>query len=188
MAVLQREEPVDASGRTHGIRHQADVRFGHQRWPERQLYEVQLTSGCGWAVSLRQRLLPSRANWRYRPIPARRRASKLPDDPLGSSTFRICEAAVRGLQRSAIKSQSHQSSIRLSHAACCGSRRLQPTQKQGRATITLVRLRGKAALLESPVFAVRPQMSGEDWSGLAKMQASRVKDVLNNAVQKMHTY
>ena len=65
---MQREEPVDASGRTHGIRHQADVRFGHQRWPERQLYEVQLTSGCGWAVSLRQRLLPSRANWRYQPF------------------------------------------------------------------------------------------------------------------------
>ena len=27
----QREEPVDADGRTHGIRHQADFRFGHQR-------------------------------------------------------------------------------------------------------------------------------------------------------------
>ena len=64
-SAVQREEPVDASGRTHGIRHQADIRFGHQGWPERQLYEVQLTSGCGWAVSLRQRLLPSRANWRY---------------------------------------------------------------------------------------------------------------------------
>lgn len=62
---LQREEPVDASGRTHGIRHQADVRFGHQSWPERQLYEVQTTSGCGWAVSLLRRLLPIRANWRY---------------------------------------------------------------------------------------------------------------------------
>jgi len=51
-AAAQRQEPVGAGGSTHGIRHQADVRFGHQRWPERQLYKVQLTSGCGWAVSL----------------------------------------------------------------------------------------------------------------------------------------
>jgi hypothetical protein len=28
----QRKEPFDAGGRTHGIRHQADVRIGHQRW------------------------------------------------------------------------------------------------------------------------------------------------------------
>lgn len=73
LSALQREEPVDASGRTHGIRHQADARFGHQRWPERQLYEVQLTSGCGSAVTLRQRLLSSRANWRYRPVADTRR-------------------------------------------------------------------------------------------------------------------
>jgi hypothetical protein len=68
-AAMQREEPVGASGRTHGIRHQADVRFCHQRRPERQLYEVQPTSGRGWAVSLLRRLLPCRANWRYRPRP-----------------------------------------------------------------------------------------------------------------------
>lgn len=36
---MQREEPFGAGGRTHGIRHQADVRLGHLRWPERQLYE-----------------------------------------------------------------------------------------------------------------------------------------------------
>lgn len=48
---MKREEPVDAGGRTHGIRHQADARFGHQRWPERQLCEVQLTSVCGRADS-----------------------------------------------------------------------------------------------------------------------------------------
>ena len=68
MSHSQREESVDAGGRTHGIRHQADVRFGHQRWPERQLCKVRLTLGCGWAVSLIRRLLPCRANWRYRPI------------------------------------------------------------------------------------------------------------------------
>lgn len=51
-SAVQREEPLDAGGRTDGTRHQADLRFGHQRWPGRQLYEVQLTSGCGWAVSL----------------------------------------------------------------------------------------------------------------------------------------
>lgn len=44
-AALQREEPAAAVGRTHGMRHQADVRFGHQRWLERQLYVVQLTAG-----------------------------------------------------------------------------------------------------------------------------------------------
>ena len=42
---MQREEPVGAGGLTHGICHQADVRFGHQRSPERPLYEVQLTPG-----------------------------------------------------------------------------------------------------------------------------------------------
>ena len=40
---MQREESAAVSGRTHGNRHQADVRFGGQRWPERQLYELQLT-------------------------------------------------------------------------------------------------------------------------------------------------
>ena len=49
---LQREEPVATGGRTHGKRHRADVRFGHQRWPERQLYEVQLTPDSDWAVSM----------------------------------------------------------------------------------------------------------------------------------------
>jgi hypothetical protein len=58
--------PVGAGGRTHGIRHQADVRFGHHRWPGWHLYKVQLASGCRWAVSPFRRLLPCRANWRYR--------------------------------------------------------------------------------------------------------------------------
>jgi hypothetical protein len=49
---MQREESVAGVGRTHGVRHQADVRFCHQRWPERQLYEVLPTSVCGWVVSL----------------------------------------------------------------------------------------------------------------------------------------
>jgi hypothetical protein len=65
---MQREEPVVARRRTLGIRHQADVRFGYQRWHERQLNEVQLTSGCDWVVSLLRRLLPCRANWRCRPL------------------------------------------------------------------------------------------------------------------------
>jgi len=43
------------------------VVIGHQRGPERQLYEVQLTPVCDWAVSLPRRLLPCRAKWRYRP-------------------------------------------------------------------------------------------------------------------------
>jgi hypothetical protein len=50
------------------MRHQGDVRFGHQRWPERQLYDVVLTSGFGWAVSLIRRRLFCRANWRFRPF------------------------------------------------------------------------------------------------------------------------
>jgi len=69
---LQREEPVGAGGRTHGVRHQADVRFGCQRWPERQQYVVQLTSTCGWAGSLFRRLLPCRAKWHCRPLCAGR--------------------------------------------------------------------------------------------------------------------
>jgi len=52
MPAVQRKEPVAACGRTHGERQQAVVRFGHRRWPERQLYEVQQTPDCDWAVSL----------------------------------------------------------------------------------------------------------------------------------------
>ena len=40
---MQRKEPVDAGWRTHGNRHQPDVRFGGQGWPERQLCDVELT-------------------------------------------------------------------------------------------------------------------------------------------------
>lgn len=64
---MQREEPVAFGGRPHGKRYQADVRFGYWRWPKRQLFEVQLTSGCYRAVSLLRRLLPRRANSHYRP-------------------------------------------------------------------------------------------------------------------------
>jgi hypothetical protein len=69
---MKRQEPVEGNGRTHGIRQQADVRFGRQRLYERQLCEVQLTSGCDWTASLLQRLLPYRANWCYRPEAAAR--------------------------------------------------------------------------------------------------------------------
>jgi len=41
-----------------------------------------------------------------RPIPAHRRAPKLPDDRPGSFAFHICEAAVRGLRRSAVSCPS----------------------------------------------------------------------------------
>jgi hypothetical protein len=37
MSAMQRKEPVGANGRTHGVRHQADVRARQLRWPERQL-------------------------------------------------------------------------------------------------------------------------------------------------------
>lgn len=37
---MQREEPVFADGRTYGQRHQADVRLGRRRRPERQLFNV----------------------------------------------------------------------------------------------------------------------------------------------------
>jgi hypothetical protein len=50
MAALQREEPVGAGGRTHGIRHQAVVQRGIQRWPERMLCRVKLTLGCCYEV------------------------------------------------------------------------------------------------------------------------------------------
>ena len=64
---LAAEEPVAAVGRTRGKRHQADVQFSPRRRTERQLCEVQLTPDCYWAASLLRRLLPCRANWRYRP-------------------------------------------------------------------------------------------------------------------------
>ena len=75
VSAMQREEPVAAVGRTRGKRHQADVRFGPRRRTERQLYEVKLTPDCYWAVSLLRRLLPRRANWRYRPVGAGRQAA-----------------------------------------------------------------------------------------------------------------
>ena len=40
---MQRKEPVDAGGRTYRVRQQAVVRTRYLTWPERQLYEVQLT-------------------------------------------------------------------------------------------------------------------------------------------------
>ena len=42
-AAMQRKEPVASGRRTHGTQHQADIRSGRWRWPERQLYEVLLT-------------------------------------------------------------------------------------------------------------------------------------------------
>jgi hypothetical protein len=95
MTAVQREEPVAASGGTHGMRHQADVRIGHPSWPERQLCEVQLTLVCGRAISWLQRLLAFRANWRYRPTPYLRVSPKLPVAKRWLFVFRFHEAAVR---------------------------------------------------------------------------------------------
>jgi len=50
---------------------------------------------------LAERLHPKAAYSRCRPIPAHRRAPMLPDDRPGCFTFRIREAAVRDLRRSA---------------------------------------------------------------------------------------
>ena len=41
-----------AGGLTHGARYRADIRLGRQRWHQRQLYEIRLTSGCNAASSL----------------------------------------------------------------------------------------------------------------------------------------
>ena len=43
VAGLQRQEPVGASRRTHGVGQQRDVRAGRQLWLQRQLCAVQLT-------------------------------------------------------------------------------------------------------------------------------------------------
>jgi hypothetical protein len=43
LTILQREEPIAASGRAHGKRHQADVRLFGCQWTELQLCEVKLT-------------------------------------------------------------------------------------------------------------------------------------------------
>ena len=56
--------------------------------------------------AIRHRPLSHHLDWRYRPIPAHRRAPKLPDDRPRSFTVRIYEAAVRGLRRSAISCRS----------------------------------------------------------------------------------
>jgi hypothetical protein len=45
----QRKEPVEAPGRTHGERHQADHRLARRGRLERQLYEIKLTSDYGRA-------------------------------------------------------------------------------------------------------------------------------------------
>jgi hypothetical protein len=98
---MQREEPFAAGRPTPSKRRQADFRFGHHRGHERQLYEVQPTSGCDWAVSLLRRLLPCRANSRYRPQAVRRISPKLPDAQPRLFAFRIYEAAVGDLQQPA---------------------------------------------------------------------------------------
>jgi hypothetical protein len=98
-AAPQREEPVGDSARPHGISHQADARFSHWSWPERQLYEVQLTSSCDWAVSLVRRMRPCRENWRYRPkAGARRQGWRSLPQRMESSAI-ACRARERGGSR-----------------------------------------------------------------------------------------
>ena len=43
----QRKEPVDIDDVYSRYPPSGDVRFGHLRWPERQLYKVQLPICCG---------------------------------------------------------------------------------------------------------------------------------------------
>jgi hypothetical protein len=45
-SALQCEEPVAVGGGTNDMRHQADVRFGHRRWTERQHCKGQLSADC----------------------------------------------------------------------------------------------------------------------------------------------
>ncbi len=66
----QRKEPVGVGGRTNGFRHQADVVFGQRRWAERQLYEVQLTSGCGWGSRCSDDCFPAARTGGTDPEPA----------------------------------------------------------------------------------------------------------------------
>jgi len=120
---MQSEEPVGAGGRTHGIRHQADVRFGHQRWPERQLYEVQLTSGCGWAVSLLRRLLPCRANWRYRPIVNSRTRQSECRQRAAQLTLSLCRFEARpGQQLSPARGGFQEADLDRGHPGAAGDR------------------------------------------------------------------
>lgn len=67
-AAKQRKEPVAAGGRTHGDRHQADIRLGQQPCLERQLYEAQLTPDCESVFVPLGRLLPPAASGSYRTI------------------------------------------------------------------------------------------------------------------------
>jgi len=68
-----------------------------------------------------ERLHPQAAYSRCRPIPAHRRAPKLSDDRPGSFTFRIYEAAVRGLRRSAMSRPRIGWAERLFKTVCCSS-------------------------------------------------------------------
>ena len=51
---MQREEAVDARGRTHGEHHQADIQLEQRGRLERQRYGMQLTSDSGRAGELIQ--------------------------------------------------------------------------------------------------------------------------------------
>ena len=67
-----------SGGRTHGMGHLADVRYGCRRWAERLLYGEQLTPACDRADSLLQQLLPCRVDSDLDPSPQSRPSPGLP--------------------------------------------------------------------------------------------------------------
>lgn len=101
MTAAQRLEPVAAGGQIHDQHHQADTRVGCGAEIERQKCEGQRTLASSLPAGPLQRPVSRDAGDSRRPIPAHRRAPKLSDDRCGTFTFRIYEAAVRGLRRSA---------------------------------------------------------------------------------------
>jgi len=96
-------------GKTVAIRSRAvahgTAAIGRASWHDR----LRRRLSTRWSIprrATRHRPLCRHLDWRYRPIPAHRRAPKLPDDRSRSFAFRIYEAAVRGLRRSAKKEPS----------------------------------------------------------------------------------
>ena len=86
---MQRLRTLVSGGRTHGIRHLADVRYGCQRWAERLLNGEQLTPACDRADSLLQQLLPCRVDSDLDPSPQSGPSPGLPGanlEPLETSS------------------------------------------------------------------------------------------------------
>ena len=67
-----------SGGRTHGMGHLADVRYGCRRWAKRLLCCHWLTPACDRADSLLQQLLFCRVDFDLDPWPQSRSSSRLP--------------------------------------------------------------------------------------------------------------